>query len=228
MTSSKSYKIRVNKHIWALFGLAVCSAGCEPAHGGDPTFWAPYAGGGGASEATTTTTGAASSGGGNGPSGGGGGGSGGGAPVSTGGLVFQFTTASLNGKYAPKNIVAVWITDSNGAFVKTLDLRAAKRAEHLVAWNADTNANIVDAVTGATRKAHGPYESKWDGTNVSGGQVADGEYHVNVEFTEWNSSDSGKAPGPMTAVTFLRGSMKQDITVPDVSGITGIHLVYEP
>jgi len=207
--------------IWASLGLVgAFVAGCGPANGGDPAFWMPYTGGGGAppdSEMSATSTVAGS----------GGGGAGGGAALA-GGLVFQFTTVSVDGEYAPKNVGAVWITDGQGAFVKTLELWAAKRAKHLVQWNAASGANIVDAVTGATRKNHGAHEASWDGTNVAGLPVSDGEYQVQVEFTEWNSSSSGNPPGPYTSIPFSRGPAPLEILLPDVPGFTAMRLVYEP
>ena len=149
-------------------------------------------------------------------------------PSPSGGLVFQFTTVSVNGEYAPKNVGAVWIVDEQGAFVKTLDIWAAKRAKHLVKWNGASGANVVDAVTGATRKSHGAHESSWDGTNLAGAPVPQGEYQVRVEFTEWNSSSAGNPPGPTLSIPFLRGPAPQEILPPDAPGFTAMKLVYQP
>lgn len=201
---------------------------CQPAAGSDSVFWEPYIGAGGA-PADVTSVSSGSSGGSNtsssGNAGNGGAGGAGGASIQ---FLFQFTTVSMNGKYAPKNVGAVWIADGSGAFVKTLEVWAAKRAEHLVKWNEVTGANIVDAVTGATRSSHSAHEVSWDGTNSAGVQVLPGDYHIDVEFTEWNSSESGKAPGPYVSIPFVFGSMQQDINPLDTTGFTAMHLVYAP
>jgi Predicted periplasmic protein (DUF2271) len=231
MSMKKANPVTQSRQRMAIYVLCIAFApSCNPAHGSDPTFWEPYHGDANVSESTVssaTAGGSASGSGGNGGNGGNGG-AGGGVVVGKRELIFQFTTVSRNGKYAPKNVGAVWITDNSGSFVKTLELWAAKRSEHLVKWNSVTGANIVDAVTGATRGSHGAHEVTWDGTNVSGGQVADGEYSVNVEFTEWNSSDGGMMAGPFLSVSFPLGLVKQDFTPQDVTGFSSMHLVYEP
>ncbi|UQA56937.1 DUF2271 domain-containing protein [Polyangium aurulentum] len=222
MTSSNCRKDRRAWGAWASRGLVgALVAACGPAHGGDPSFWMPYTGGEGGAPpdagAMTSATGT-----------GGGGGGGGGAPSPGRGLVLQFTTVSLDGEYAPKNVGAVWITDGQGAFVKTLELWAAKRAKHLVQWNAASGGNIVDAVTGATRKTHGAHEASWSGASLAGSPAPEGEYQVHVEFTEWNSSSAGEPPGPSLAIPFSRGPAPQDVQLPDAQGFTAVRLVYEP
>lgn len=220
MASSNLHNGRRAWRIWPSFGLvAAFVAGCGPASGGDPAFWTPYGGGGAPpdSEMTPPSTSAGS----------GGGGAGGGMAAANG-LVFRFTTTSVDGEYAPKNVGAVWITDGQGAFVKTLELWAAKRAKHLVQWNAASDANIVDAVTGATRKNHGAHESSWDGTNAAGLPASDGDYQVHVEFTEWNSSSKSEPDGPTVSIAFTRGPAPLDFVPPDTTGFTAMRLVYEP
>ncbi len=38
-----------------------------------------------------------------------------------------FVTTATDGKYAPRHVLAVWVADSKGKFVKTLLVRARKR-----------------------------------------------------------------------------------------------------
>ncbi|MDC3960599.1 DUF2271 domain-containing protein [Polyangium jinanense] len=194
---------------------------CGPATQSDPAFWVPYrgdgSGGAAADAASSTGTGGT----------GGAGGKGGAAPASST-LEYRFTTVSLDGEYAPKNIGAVWITDAQDTFVKTLEVWAAKRVEHLVRWGAASGTNVVDAVTGATRKSHAEHVTTWNGTDTAGLVVPNGPYRVHVEFTEWNSSDSGEDPGPWTAVDFMKGPDAQEMTLPDEPAFIGRHLSWTP
>lgn len=201
----------------ALIALLVLA--CAPASKSDPAFWEPFRGSGGGSLAGGDENASAAA------SGAGGAGGGGASPG--GSLTFQFTTISVNGEYEPKNIGAVWIADGQGAFIKTLELWAAKRAKHLVKWRAASGSNVVDAVTGSTRGSHGPHESMWDCTDVAGQIVPDGAYRVNVEFTESNSASEGD-PGPFLLVDFIKGPEPQDFIVPDQPAFTAIHLVTVP
>src|SRR6056297_3137775 len=100
---------------------------------------------------------------------------------------FQITTMTYNGKYAPKNVGAVWIEDVDNKFVKTLRVWGKNRRKHLVVWNEISNGNTVDAVTGATKKSHGMREATWNLLNVNGNLQDSGEFYINVEFSEENS-----------------------------------------
>lgn len=140
-------------------------------------------------------------------------------------LVVTLKTASYGGKFAEKNIGAIWITDAQDRFVKTLELWADKRKRHLVKWNAASQGNVVDAVTGATSRMHVTHTAKWNCTDVNGATVADGVYRVYVEFTEDNSS-SGAPPGKWFVAEFTKGPSNQTVTPPDQPYFKGIRLTY--
>lgn len=203
------------------------AVGCGPASGSDPEFWTPLAGGGGdepdSGQGSQSSAQAASS-------GAGAGGAGGGGPVSPlgGALAFGFTTVSFGGEYAPRNVGAVWIADGQGAFVKTLEVWAAKRSKHLVKWRAASGNNVVDAVTGATRSSHVAHELLWDGTDTAGQAVPAGAYRIYVEFTEENSAEAGTPDGPWLVIDFVRGPDPLEIAMPDQPAFKAIHLAYKP
>jgi hypothetical protein len=216
----------------ALASVAFASS-CYPAAGGDSEFWAPLPGAGGAgmgggSAATgpvaSTTSGSnpsstASSGSGESTVG-----STGSGPPPTGmpQLTVDFTTVTVKGEYAPKNVGAVWITDEQNVFVKTLERWAVKRVKYLVKWKAATGGNTVDAVTGATRSKHGAHSLAWDGTDVNGNLVPDGTYRVYLEFTEKNGA------GPLTWIDVVKGSSPVDLAPADLAGFTGQRVTYTP
>ena len=76
-------------------------------------------------------------------------------------LNFTFTPTSHSGYQGTKNVLAVWIQSSTGAFVKT-KLRYAGNStkDHLPTWAVNaggsstnclsSNCNVVGATTGAT------------------------------------------------------------------------------
>ncbi len=91
-------------------------------------------------------------------------------------------TASAN--YEPRNIVAVWIEDSTGAFVQTLDRQGNEEKEHLVAWNEASGGDETDATTSATRATHNDAISlTWDMPDG----MADGVYTIQIETADSNS-----------------------------------------
>ena len=118
-------------------------------------------------------------------------------------------TVSYGGNYANKGYyLAAWVMDNNGAFVETLQ-RPTRRPQHLVAWQADTEAQYgVDAVTAATVSPHTTHTFTWNCTDTSGNTVPDGTYRIRVEYTEDNSDGSG-TDGPVfptTHVAFVKGA----------------------
>lgn len=114
------------------------------------------------------------------------------------------TTSQAGGIYAPRNIVAIWIEDGAGNYVKTLLAYAQTYITHLNIWEAATTAagskfNIVDAKTGATRTNHGTHTCVWNGKNFNGILVADGTYKVFMELTDKN------ATGNYSSFPFTKG-----------------------
>ncbi len=103
-------------------------------------------------------------------------------------LTVSFTTTPRGGEFAPSNVLAVWIEDAAGTFVKTIGRYAAVRTEHLVAWVLAAGPGDVDALSGATRISHAtPLSVTWDFTNKLGQPVANGIYTIRMETADQNS-----------------------------------------
>ncbi|MFQ5651157.1 MAG: DUF2271 domain-containing protein [bacterium] len=148
-------------------------------------------------------------------------------PGSAGGTVqIEVTTITFDGRYSPKNIGAIWVEDAQERFVKSLEVWARKRIRHLIKWQASSAGNVVDAVTSATFRSHQTHTATWDCTDVNGAQVPDGTYKVLIEFTEENSSSSGKPPGKWTVIEFTKGAGDQTITPPDETYFRDLRLTY--
>jgi len=100
-------------------------------------------------------------------------------------LTVTTTTSTYNGNFSPRHVLAIWVENNSGAFVKTLLVNAQARRQYLTNWYSSTsNGNTIDAITGATLNSHGVVTCSWKGTDVSGNLVNNGTYKVCMEFTE--------------------------------------------
>lgn len=138
-------------------------------------------------------------------------------------LSVSVTTSSTGGNYAPRNIVAIWLEDTSGKFVKTLLAYAATRKQHLNTWETSTTTagsiyNVVDALTGATQNSHGTRTCSWSGTDYTQKLVADGDYKLRMELTDKNGT------GNIASFTFTKGPNAQKLTPANVPSFTAISL----
>lgn len=108
----------------------------------------------------------------------------GGGSLATSALSFSVRTSSVGGKFAPRNVGAIWIQDGSGTFVKTLERWGTTRAKWLVTFNAASDGNVVDAITGPTKLSHETHDVTWDLTDTAGCPVAAGDYAVWLELTD--------------------------------------------
>jgi hypothetical protein len=140
-------------------------------------------------------------------------------------LNVSVTTSSAGGNYAPRNIVAIWIEDASGNFVKTLLAYADKRTQHLNTWEAATSLkgtiyNHTDAITGATMSTHGTRTCTWNGTDYNLNPVADGKYFVCMELTDKN------ATGNFSKFEFKKGA-SNSLTPQNVPSFSSVNILWE-
>ena len=137
-------------------------------------------------------------------------------------LTVSASTSDANGNYAPTNIVAIWVEDSQGNFVKTLMAYAQTRKTHLNKWQASTSAagteyNTTDAITGATRSHHSTRACTWNATNYNGNIMPDGDYFIWMELTDKN------ATGNYSSFAFTKNDVEElqaPFNVPSFSDIS--------
>lgn len=110
------------------------------------------------------------------------------------------TTTTYSGRYSPKHVMAAWIVNSSGTFVKSLNVYGNNYMNYLTSWVSASASSKTDATTGATLSNHGSVTCTWNGKNTSGTIVPDGTYKLCVEFTE---SD---AVGKFATYSFTKGS----------------------
>jgi hypothetical protein len=128
---------------------------------------------------------------------------------------WTFGTTTYAGQFAPHNIVAVWIEDDQGTFVRTLLMLSEIEKIHLVEWNLVSGGNTFDAVTGASPHDHGTtHAGVWNLQDAMEAIVADGDYVLRIEMTEDNSA--GPPPeGPLRTIPFTLGDGHFDIQPAD-------------
>ena len=142
-------------------------------------------------------------------------------------LAVSVLTSPFGGEYAPKNVVAIWIEDNSGKFVKTVLAYANTRKTHLNTWEASTTAagsafNTTDATSGATQSNHGTRTGQWIGNDYSGKAMADGTYKVRMELTDENRT------GNIASFDFTKGPTSQTLTPADVPSFSSISLIWSP
>jgi flagellar hook assembly protein FlgD len=143
-----------------------------------------------------------------------------------GSLAFTVRTVSYNGSYHPRNVGAIWITNSSNQFIKTIKVWGQEYRYVLVKWVASSGNNTTGAITGASLNNHQLHSVTWNGKNTSNVTVPDGDYKVNVEFSEHNASTNN--PGKYKFVTFTKGDALVDITPPNETYFSDMHLVWTP
>ncbi len=142
-------------------------------------------------------------------------------------LSISLKTVTNNGEYKPKHILAIWIEDaSTNTFVKTRLFRSQNTnyRMYLTKFKLATNSSysIVDAQTGATYPSHNTRTASWDGTDISGNIVPDGNYKVCIEFTEKNGS------GPYASYTFNKSDQALTLTPANTTNFQNISITWTP
>jgi len=143
-------------------------------------------------------------------------------------LTFNVTTVTYNGTYSPKHVFAIWITNTSGAYVQTINRQSSEYTKYLTNWIGKTGwtssgkAHETDGTTGATLSSHNySYTSSskttaripfvWNCKDYNGNLVDDGTYFIHVEFTEKNTT------GVTAKYTFVKGATNQSTSFSNAS-----------
>ena len=145
----------------------------------------------------------------------------------TGELQVITTTSEANGNYAPKNILAIWVEDGQGNFIKTLMAYASNKKTYLNIWQASTAAagtefNTADAISGATRTSHNTRTCSWDATDYNGNMMPDGEYFLWMELTDKHQT------GNYSSFSFNKNEIPASQTPDNVPSFSDISIVWTP
>ncbi len=142
-------------------------------------------------------------------------------------LSVEFTTSDAGGLYRPSHVLAVWIEDEDGNFVKTLKAYASIFIIHLNIWQAstvaaDTPFNTVDAITGATVISHQTRTCTWDGKDYNSMPMPDGTYKLRMELTDKNET------GNYSTFLFEKAENIFSTNPANEPSFSNIHIVWEP
>jgi len=144
----------------------------------------------------------------------------------SGNMTFTVNTVNYSAPYSPRHILAIWIADGSGIWIKTRKRIYQNTAyrQYLTNFKNATGGtyNATDATTGATLQAHTTHTVSWDGKDVNGNLVADGTYRVYVEFT------SANATGKLYYCEFTKGTDAVTLTPANLTYFQNINLTWTP
>ena len=148
-------------------------------------------------------------------------------PTGTASVRITATTTTKGDQFAPANVVAVWIEDSAGTFVKTIDRWSAVRTQYLLEWNTAAGPGDVDSVSGASRTNHTtPLSIQWKLKGADQVEVPDGTYTIRMESTESNATSP--ADCNEATFTFVKGAAPQSQTGLSNGGFTNVSIDFTP
>lgn len=102
-------------------------------------------------------------------------------------LTVTFDTTPAGGRFAPRNVVAVWVETSTRRYIKTLGRWSAERTLSLIGWAMASNSDL-DVVSGATRLDHSErLQVVWDTADADGELVVAGGYRIRMELSDDNA-----------------------------------------
>ncbi len=150
-------------------------------------------------------------------------------------LTFTYTQTAPSAQ-ATKNIMAVWIEDNAGTFIKTkMRYWGGSTTDHLPSWVSNSASNLIDATTGATRTAStsptafGSKTINWDGKGaVSGLTSPDGVYKVMIESSYCTPEPANGQHWLLTSFSFTKGATAVHITPTGDANFSGITIDWVP
>lgn len=102
-------------------------------------------------------------------------------------LEVEFTTTAVGGQYAPHHILAAWIEQEDGTFIRSLKVRAEERIQYLTTWKSASDGDKTDAITGATLTSHTTHNVNWNLQTKDLVDINNGNYNLMIESTDRNS-----------------------------------------
>lgn len=146
---------------------------------------------------------------------------------------FNVTTSSPAANSNNDNIFAIWVTNSSGTYITTINRQGIKYIADFTYWKviATGGTSNTDGVTGATLTSHNQATNPtggatrrpftWDCKDRNGNLVPDGNYTISVEFKEENTAVQ------KTTYTFTKGASSiTNQTYPDLTYFKNATLTY--
>jgi hypothetical protein len=139
-------------------------------------------------------------------------------------LTFTYTPVAHSGNWGEKHVLAVWIQDNTDSFIRTkFRYWGSGTDDHLPNWEANSNGNITDAVTGATLTSYSTKSFTWDGTDLDGILLPDGDYKITIEEC-WSHGPSNVTK----SFTFTKNETGSQLTPEDDADFTDVIIDWMP
>lgn len=155
------------------------------------------------------------------------------AASTPGDATLRVTTSTYGGNYAPRHVLAIWVTDAQTNFVNTIKRRANAQRAELDRWMAALAGwdwqQAVDGTSGATLSAHTTHTTTWTncvGTN--GVTVPDGTYIFWVEFSEHETTSANLGRFTTNGIPFVKGTVPLTNTYASYPNFTDLRVIYQP
>lgn len=139
-------------------------------------------------------------------------------------LSFTFTPVAHTGSWGSKHVLAVWVQDISDGFIRTEHRYWGNGTkDELPNWKSNSNQNVVDAVTGPTLTSYTTKSFEWDGTDLSGILLPDGDYKITIE--ECWSHGSSKVT---KSFIFTKSDVEQHLTPENDANFTDVIIDWVP
>jgi flagellar hook assembly protein FlgD len=137
------------------------------------------------------------------------------------------TIAPTTNDYGTSHLLALWIEDSQSAFVKTAIKYLSGDFVHMETWINKSLGDATDAVTGATRTAYSQVTFLWDGKGIDKNLVPDGTYNVWIEMA-WDNSLTIGTGKTVNSYSFVKGPLASQSNPANTANFTAVALDWTP
>jgi len=140
----------------------------------------------------------------------------------SGTLSVTMLTSSNGGPFSPRHVLAIWVENNSGQFVKTLLVYAAERKSNLTNWKSNSAENSTDAITGATQNTHTTRTCSWNGKDANGNLVSNGYYKLCMELSDTNGT------GAFQSFIFAKDTIATSTMPTNVQSFSNISIQWKP
>jgi hypothetical protein len=136
-------------------------------------------------------------------------------------VVFDVTTLAQGGFYQPRNIGAIWVQDSSGKFMKSLEVWAGIRSRYLSKYSSARGGMPVDVTASATLNSHKAHHAMWNLKDRSGQAAPPGKYTLVIEVTDTDFT------GKFDTIDFDTSQGPQQLTPPNATYYTTLKVTLQ-
>jgi hypothetical protein len=136
-------------------------------------------------------------------------------------LAFDVTTSPVGMRYQPKNIGAIWVEDSTGKVVKSLEVWALTRRRNLTNYLSSLAGASIDVTATATLGSHRTHHATWNMKDRNGAAVPPGKYSLFMETTD------DDATGRSNSVAFDTSAGPQTLKPANAPSFSSMQLVLQ-